>query len=259
MPEGTNESNSTTTTTTNQAAKPSYTEEQQRHIQELIDGRFAKVAEKHNSELSARDAKIAELEAALQQVKEGATKTGKENEGSGSSSAEKAQLEQLLRAAQAETAAAKEAFQRAEERAKGLDAENFSIRKDQVLRDAAAELAAADGIEFHDMNLVQTLVGKSIERDPDSGTWVVKENGIVKKNASLEPMSLSEFLKGFAAQRPFLVKSKVVGGAGSSESQRGVTNGVSTVRSKSDLKTAAEKSDWIGKFGLSAWESLPLK
>jgi hypothetical protein len=120
-------------------------------------------------------------------------------------------------------------------------------------------LSSTDGIEFHDINLVRTLVEGAIELDPDTRQWVIKENGITKKNASLEPMSLSDYFKTFAAQRPFLVKGTAKGGVGSSENQRSVIGGVGVVRTKADVKTVKDKSEYLNKFGLAAWEDLPLK
>jgi hypothetical protein len=239
--------------------KPTYTPEQQAHINSIIDTRMSEVKSTYETKLQELTTKLETLSTRKPEENAGGEGAGKNGAGKSQAAAEQKQLEELLRQAQADALENKRV---AEERAtalKELQGTNYSIMKNQAIRDAVSELANAENIEFHDLSLVTELIGRGIEQDETSKAWVVKENGIVKKNASLEPMSVQEYLKTFAAQRPFLVKGSTKSGAGSKESSGRVVNGTATVQSKADLKTIKEKNDFINKFGYEVYAELPLK
>jgi hypothetical protein len=162
-----------------------------------------------------------------------------------------------LRAEQTQTQAAKSAWENEKQRADKLDAELADSRKNQAIRDAASHLDG--GLEFHDLPMVTELVKGFVVLDKDSNSYVVKINGVVKMNNSLTPMTLSEYFVEFATQRPYLVKSQAKAGAGSQESGTQGQVGVGVIRSRADLKTVLQKTDYINKFGYDAYAKLPIR
>jgi len=89
----------------------------------------------------------------------------------------------------------------------------------------------------------------------------VKENGNIKLNSGMTPMTLTEYFSQFAAARPYLVKGAVKNGTGAAESGRAGSfqNNLGTIKTKADVKTTKEKVEYITKFGYAAWEKLPTK
>jgi hypothetical protein len=226
--------------------KITFTEEQQTAINTLINQRFAKVSEKHEAEKKALADEKAALQAQLEEVKAGKHKK------EGEEDPKEKQYKDLLTNEKAQTAAAKQALEKESNEKKSLAAENLRIRKEIAIREAAQN-------RFLDMEVVMAMVQDKIEYDDDTKNFVVREGGIVRQNASLQNMSLSEYFDDFGKKRPFLVRSDVVGGAGSSENAGGAGPSVGVVRVKADLKSYKDKSAYITKFGLDAYEKLPLK
>lgn len=234
-----------------EAPKVEFTPEQQEHINNLFNQRFAKITTKHESEMKAMSDSIEALK-----VKATPTPTPTP---SPDTDENKRQMKELLDAERAQTTNIKNLLDASNtEKAKILE-ENKRILKDQAINDAAQSLP--NGVEFHELKTVKKLVEDDISFDADANQWVVKENGTVKLNSSLTPMTLTEYFAQFAAARPYLVKGSVKGGSGSAESGRGngPIGGVGVVRAKSDVKTTKEKVDYITKFGYAAWEKLPTK
>lgn len=233
--------------------KVEFTPEQQEHINNLFNQRFAKVATKHEQEMKAMSDAIEALKTKTAEPpappKAGDTPTEEEN---------KRQMKALLDAERQQTNSIKSLLdaERAE-KAKVIE-ENKKILKDQAINDAAANLP--NGVEFHELKTVKKLVEDDIVFDTDSNQWVVKENGVIKQNSSLLPMTLTEYFGQFAAARPYLVKGQVKGGAGSAESGHSQhVGGVGVVKTKADVKTTKDKVDFIAKFGYEAWAKLPTK
>jgi hypothetical protein len=251
MPDGTDTGKTGQEGTNN---TPTFDDNQQKFINELFDKRFGKITSKHEEEKTALTNKVKELEDALKAAKkEGTGKEGSNN----LTEAEKKQYEDLLKA---EKEAAKQALKQVlekDETVKKIQSELQQTRKTQAIRDAASSMG--NGLEFHDLKLVTKLTEDAIVFDEESNQWVVKENGVIKKNNSLLPMTLTEYFESFAAERPFLVKGTVKTGAGSGEGRGNGGSGVGVVKTKADLKTVKEKSDYITKFGYDQWEALPSK
>jgi len=233
------------------AKKVEFTPEQQEHINRLFNQRFAKVAEKNDATLADLTTRLAAAEEAAKAVKKPVDKSVDNADADEAKKQMKALLDaEKLRAANAESIA----------RAKDIEitkylTENKKILKDQAIRDAAASMPT---FEFHDLKLVQKLVEDDIEYDEDNSQWVVKQNGVVKNNSSLTPMTLSEYFAEFAGARPFLVKGQVKGGAGSGEGNRQV-GGIGVVRSRADLKSIKDKVAYVAKFGEAAFAALPIR
>lgn len=90
----------------------------------------------------------------------------------------------------------------------------------QVKKQVAIQ-TAANKAGFVDVNIVSKLTDDLVKFDGTRGRFVVlNEQGTERLNSSYEPMSLEEFYKEYAANNPFLVKSDVKGGAGSSQNTR---------------------------------------
>lgn len=227
--------------------KVTFTEDQQTVINTLINQRFAKVSEKHETEKKALADEKAALVAELEALKSGKAK----KEGAEEDPKEK-QYKDLLTNEKAQTAAAKAALEKEGNEKKALAEENMRIRKEIAINQAS-------GGRFLDMEAVLSMVQGKIEYDEDTKSFVVREGGIIRQNASLQNMTLAEYFDDFAKKRPYLVRSDVVGGAGSSENAGGAGPSVGVVRAKADLKSFKEKSAYITKFGLPAYEALPLR
>lgn len=235
----------------NPPAKVEFTPEQQEHINNLFNQRFAKITSKHESEMKA-------MSDAIEALKTKPPETKKDDPPSGGNDEEnKRQMKALLDAERQNTTNVKNMLEAEKAEKTKIIEENKRILKDQAINEAASSLP--NGIEFHELKTVKKLVEDDIVFDADSNQWVVKENGVVKQNNSLQPMTLSEYFAQFAAARPYLVKGSVKGGSGSAESGRQQVGGVGVVKSKADIKTTKEKVAFISKFGYEEWAKLPSK
>jgi ethanolamine utilization protein EutQ (cupin superfamily) len=233
------------TSETTPPAKPSYTPEQQKHIDEMITARLTREKTASTKEMETLTAKVTELTSQLEAATKPETK-GKEKD------AETEQVKQLIAQEKANTKQAQDLVKRLQDDLTKTKDENSKILKSQAIRDAATKAA-----KFHNLAEVMLLTEGRIEFDTDLSRYVVRENGVVVKNSSMDPMELTEYYTQFAQQRPYMVNGDVVSGAGSHENGGGGNLG--TVKSKADFKSAKERSDYITKFGLEAFENLPLR
>ncbi len=232
---------------------PTFTDEQRNQVNQLIEGKITSLQTKHQAEIDRIKAEAAaERQAAIDAaVKEKEKSSGKLTD------AEREEMQSVLNREKTATEAQKKAREAAEEKYKNLETENYNIRKDQALTSA---ISNQDAFNFVDVNIVKVLTDKYVSWDDDAKTYVVKDdNGAVRQNSSLQPMTLKEFFTEFGMNHPYLVASRVKNGSGSGESAR--TNGgtLKPVSAKTDLKTTKEKSDYINKFGGEAYEKLPWK
>lgn len=238
----------------NQNTPPTFTDEQQQFINTIIDQRIGKTkaaADKAREE--AVSAAVAEKEAEIARLNEAL-------KGKGGSTADleaaRAEMKALLDAEKARTQTATQWGKDHETRANTLSAKLLETEKGQAIREA---MDAQETFSFVDPKIVRQLVDASIVLDAESGNWVVKgENGQVRQNSSLQPMSVKEYMSEFAAQHPYLVKGQTKGGSGSAES-RGGNTGMGKILTKADFKSVQERVDYINKFGGDAFEKLPAK
>lgn len=232
-------------------APPQLDEATQAWVNGIINDRLKRQETKHQTELAAAKKAADDALAAERDKNKPAPKP------EGQSDAEKEQFKNILDGEKRATAAEREARAKAEKEAADYKATNAKILKDVAIRDAVAD---QDNFRFHNIDVVKTLTEKYVTVDEETGAFVVKdENGVVRQNSSLQPMSLKEFYAQYASQHPYLVSSNAKGGTGSGESNRTIAGGLAKVASKADLKTFKEKSDYIKKFGGEAYEQLPLK
>lgn len=241
------------TTPTTPTTPPQFNDEAKTYIQSLIEERVSRQNASHQREL---DRIKAEHDAALNAERE-RHKTKPTGEGTSTEEAEKAQYKAILEAEKQRTAAVQAALEAATAKMKDIEGTNFKILKDVALNKAIVE---QDTFNFVDIDVVKTLTDRYVSFDADSGTYIVKDDsGVVRQNDSLKPMSLKEFYADFGTKHPYLVASKVKGGTGAGDSSRTIAGGLKQVGTKSDLKDFKDKSEYIKKFGLSAYEALPLK
>lgn len=240
--------------------KVEFTAEQQDHINTIFNTRFAKISEQKDAEKKVLEDKVAALELAVAAK----PKVDTPNDAPDAKvEEERKQTLNLLNAEKQQTKAAKDAFDAERSLRVRAEEQNAQILKNQAIRDAASHM---DTIEFYDLGLVTELVKELVVFDKDSNRFVVKENGVVKQNSSLEPMTLTEYFQAFAVQRPYLVKGVAKGGSGSSDSDRHSSQfDAGLIHTKADLNKGTQsqrikaKSDYITKFGLEAFTALPLR
>lgn len=237
------------TVTSTDKRKFEFDTDEQKFIQGIIDKSVGKVHGQYKAQIEALQTQLDEL--TNKGTKKDAPKKDENVDGDLKAEAQDKQFKELLNN---EKNKAKLAEQLATQKQKELDeakAEAMRIRKEVAIQKAAAKQ------NFYELDVVTAMTDKNIEWDADSNSFVIKENGIIKQNSSLQPMSLEEYYASFAAQRPYLVNGDVVSGAGSKENS-GAT-GSPVVRSKADLKTTKDKVEFIKKFGLAKFEALPQK
>jgi hypothetical protein len=226
---------------------PTFNDEQQAFINKTFDNRFAKITAKHEKELADLKAELA--------AKTTPTKTAEEIEAERVEAEKKLgkdkdQYKALIDAEKAKAERFRIQAETAEKKAKDSEGDVLKVRKEVAIAKAAQKQ------NFFELDVVMKMTQDNIVWDEDSKGFVIMENGVIKENSSLKPMTLDEYFGSFAAQRPYLVNGNVKGGAGSTES---TTASLGLVKTKADLKTAKDKSEFISKFGLSKYEVLPLK
>jgi hypothetical protein len=227
-------------------AKPTFTQEQQDYISNnIVKERLARQAASLREEFKTTLA--TEIEKAITKAKEAPIVdlgTGDDKD-----KAAREQHKALLEQEQAKT-------KKEQEKAALLDKQLAESRNEneRILKHNAIT-KAMKGIGFHSPEEVEMLIDRHVEKSPDGKGYVIKENGVVKENASLEPMTLAEYLRDWASARPYSVDSSLITGAGSTP---GNASSQGQVKTKADLKNAKEKSEYIKKFGYDAFEKLPL-
>lgn len=227
-----------------EAEKVTFTESQQAFINKLFDTRFSKIESKHNDELKrVNDKHNSDLEAAK-------VATAKKDT-PGDEDANMKQLKDLLRTEQSKTVSEKARADVAEKHSKDTESAMQKVQKLNAIRDAASKQ------NFFELVTAVKLTEDSIVWSDEHNTFVVMVDGVVKQNSSLQPMSLEEFYTAYAAGHPYLVNGDVKAGAGSTHA--GGTSGAGVVNTKADLKTWEQKSNYIDRYGLSAFEKLPIK
>jgi hypothetical protein len=226
--------------------KVELTPEQQEHVNRVFDTRFAKIQKKHEEAMQKMQAELEALKTNKTEEKPDG-KPHKDDE----ESPEKKEYKKLLEAEKNRAKLAEAERQKAIDEAKSARAESMRVKKENAIAKSASKQ------NFYELETVSKLVWDNIEFDEDLNTFVVKDGGHIRQNSSLVPMTLEEYFSEFAAQRPYLVNGDVKSGAGSDDANKGGSMGL--VKSKADLKTAKDKSDFITKFGLQKFEDLPAK
>lgn len=223
-----------------------FTEDQQSFINKTFDTRFASIKAKHEAEVK----RLADELAAKGNAKTEAELEAERVEAEKNKGKDKDQYKALIDAEKAKAEKWKLQAEAADKKANDAQGDVLKVRKEVAIAKAAQKQ------NFFELDVVMKMTQDAIVWDEDTQGFVVKENGVIKENSSLKPMTLDEYFGGFAAQRPYLVNGNVKSGAGSAES---ATSNLGLIKTKADLKTAKEKSEYITKFGLVKYEALALK
>lgn len=222
------------------------TKEQQEHVNTIFNTRFAKITAKYEDQIKSFQTELETLKSVKDEKKD-----DKEKKEDDDKDGIKKEFKGLLEAERNKTKLVEADKARLTQEAKEARDESMKIRKEVAIARAATKQ------NFYELDVVSNIIWDKVEYDADAGTFVVKENGVVKQNSSMVPMTLEEYLTDFASKRPYLVNGDVKGGSNSTDSKN--SGGAGLVKTRADLKSAKEKSDFITKFGLEKYEALPAK
>lgn len=218
------------------------TPEQQEHVNTIFNSRFAKITAKFEEQINAQKAELETFKATKDADKEKDKDKDKDDDGI------KKEFKGLLEAERNKTKLAEVERQKSVQEAKEAREEAMKVRKEVAIARAATKQ------NFYELDVVSNMIWDKVEFDADSNTFVVKEGGVIKQNSSMVPMTLEEYLTDFASKRPYLVNGDVKGGSNSTDNKS--NNSAGLIKTRADLKTAKEKSDFITKFGLAKYEAL---
>lgn len=210
MPEPTEGTNSgvvtpNDTTTTNQTI--SFSQEQQAHIDRIIQDRLARDRDKRKSELDVLAAEKAALEAKLHEAAQAAAAKGESKDGL---SAEQAvEFKKINDKLQLELDAARKAAEQKTLESKAKADQLVSYQKEVAI------VNAAQAAGFIDPSMVVQLTKDNVTIDEDGKIQIIGNNKEQRYNSAYQPLSLVEYMQEFATQRPYLVRSDTKTGAGS--------------------------------------------
>jgi hypothetical protein len=222
-----------TTKSGEEEVKITFTAEQQARVDEIVRESQGRAGNEARARAAVAETKATEL---ATQVSDLSKQLQKLQKGSGGSADEKTEIEQLrakldeVKSVQ-ETSKAELDRKNQELAAKAKEALDARADAEGVRKQNAIQSAAGKN-GFFNVDQVVKLTGDLVKYDATTKSFTVfTENGTERLNSEYKPMTLDEFYIEFAAKNPYLVRSDVKGGSGSSESVRtGVTgNGKFTV------------------------------
>jgi hypothetical protein len=130
-------------------------------------------------------------------------------------------------------------------------AEKDALLQKHVLDSQVRNAALKAGVIPEDIEDVMTITGRFFKLADDGALQVLDDRGEVT------PKTVDEFFtKDFKERKP---KFYAASGAAGGGSGGGGAGGTGTIRTRADLKTAKEKSDYIAQHGREAFEKLPAK
>lgn len=135
------------------------------------------------------------------------------------------EMTNLLENAKRETTRFQEEAHKKANEAQQVRNQMESVQKRIALTDAAVKL------NFWNTEDIVSLTEHNIEFDQNLGRYIVKgEHGQPRLNTAMDPMTLDEFYKEFAAKRPHMVKSNQIPGFGSTPNGAGVLDGYGQIK-----------------------------
>lgn len=184
---------------TEQQATVTFTPEQQAKLDEIIRNAMGRAAAETRQQLAEAQKALEATQAELSTLKAS---------GNGGGNADVELRDRVVSLTQERDAAAK-AKAAAEERIVSLQKQNL------IAQHAASH-------EFVDLGAVEAMTQRNLKWNQHTNRFdVVNEDGSTKLSATtFEPMTPAEFFSGFAAERPYLVKSGARGGNGSTASSQ---------------------------------------
>lgn len=125
-----------------------------------------------------------------------------------------------------------------------------------VVDNALTEAAAKAGVRTTALEDIM-LRGRNVFRMKDGSAVPMDGDKVIYGKDGVTPMSMPEWLGELAARAPHLFNPSNGGGAQGNHGNNG--GGASSVRSRADLKTAADKAKYIGDHGMQQYLELPVK
>lgn len=209
----------TNTDPNGEKGKITFTEEQQAHINKIIQERLGRQEQSHQTQLTTFETTLQGLKVELQETKEKAkANPGEKKEG-------KAAIEELERQIAEVKAANKplaDQLQTLQTQMTEKDKLILKSKQEAVnIRKEVAIAKAATPVNFMSLEVAMKLTADSIKWEESKGKFVViGENSQERLNSALEPMSLEEFYQEYAAKNPYLVRGDTKSGTGSTSGSR---------------------------------------
>lgn len=200
--------------------KVEFTPEQQAKVDELIKESMGRAGNEARATAARLETDMATLRADLAAAKE-ALKTAPPSKKK-EANEDVAQLQSQIDEMKTASKSTADELKRLGDVAKAKDAEIEKARNETVaVRKQNAIQAAATEHNFFNPQVVSKLTEDKIKWDSEKSKFVVlNDEGGVRLNSTLDPMTLGEFFKEFAASNPYLVRGDVKPGVGSKENSR---------------------------------------
>ena len=197
--------------------KVEFTPEQQVKLKEIIDKTHSSALAKSHDELTKVNTRASMLEAELEAAKSELTSvksnTTKEHSKAGEAQQLQAQIDEMKRAHTTtleEQSRLRNSLLAKETEIARAKEETTRVRKHNAIQ----QLAAKEG--FVNPELVIKVTEDAFKWDDQAGKFVVVgADGASRVNSSYEEMSMGDYFKEFAASNPYLVRSDVKSGSGS--------------------------------------------
>jgi len=197
--------------------KITFTEEQQTHINRIIQERLGRQDESHTTKITEFETTLQTLKTELAQAKANAKTPDKGDD--------KTPVEELQRQIAEMKLATKPLTDQLEAfRTQSLEKDKALLRSKEEAVNIRKEVAiakAATPVSFMSLDVVMKLTSDLVRWDEPKGKFTVfGEDGRERLNSALEPMSLPEFYQEYAAKNPYLVRGDVRPGTGSTAGAR---------------------------------------
>lgn len=202
-----------------------FDEKQQEKVNQLIREKQGEAAREVRTQLAAKEAEAttlaADLAAARADLAKAKTPSAK-LEAKEEVAELLAQMSEMKVANNLSTQEAERAIRESQtfkKEAQDAKSETMKVRKEVAIQKAAAKS------NFIDLGIVSKLTEDAVRWDADKNTFsVISESGGVRLNPSLDPMTLDDLYKEFAASNPYLVRPDARGGSGSSQNSQGLSS-----------------------------------
>lgn len=201
-----------------------FDEKQQEKVNSLIREKMGEAAKETRAKLSETESILANAKAELESLRAELAKASKHKPAAGEPTVEelKSQIEEMKSVSQRSLADLEQQKRLALEKAKEANdakAETLRVRKEVAIHRAASKA------QFIDLNVVTKLTEDNVKWDEGRNKFiVVNESGTERLSSSMDPISLEDFYKEYAANSPYLIRPDARSGAGSSQNQSGLSS-----------------------------------
>jgi uncharacterized protein YukE len=198
--------------------KVTFTPEQQAKVQEIVDAAVGRAGAPFKAQASQLETEKTQLQSQLQDLQNQLKTLKATGAGNGDEATTlKAQIEEMRNAGRANADAlklAQDQLRAAADEAKNARSETTNVRKSVAIQKAVASH------NFVNTEIVEQLTDKFIKVGENGKLVVVNEDGTPRVNAAFEPMTLAEFYQEYAAKNPYLVRSDLKPGLGTTQNAR---------------------------------------